>query len=117
MKITFISRTYWPKTHGGAELHFYELRKRLGGNITVYTWDNIKDRDIKVIKIPKIKLLGSLLFSVKAAREINKSDADLVLINQYWSEYSCFFLRIGKFYPNVEKCFLIFSLISAFFWV
>ncbi len=94
--IGLVSRTLWPKTFGGASKYGYLILKSFKKTfkIKTYTWEEINEKNIIKISVPKIKVLGSLLFSLKAARAINKDkDIDLVLINQFWSEYTPLFLK------------------------
>ncbi len=93
--IDILSRTYWPETMGGAEKYIFELKNQLNNQFLfkVYSWNKSDDKDVVTINVPKIKFFGSMIFSLKASRLINKSASNLVHINQYWSEYSSFFLK------------------------
>jgi len=93
--ISIISRTYWPATTGGAEKYIHELKNQLSKQhkFKIYSWNKSKDKDLITIKVPKVKVIGSAIFSYKACKEINKDKSSLVHISQYWSEYSSFFLK------------------------
>lgn len=93
--IDLISRTYWPKTLGGAEKYFYELKKRLSKeyDLKLYTWDEVSEENVIKVNTPKISLIGSLIFSLKTAWKVNNSDSKLVHVNEFWSEYTPLFLK------------------------
>jgi len=94
--IGIISRTYWPGTICGASRHLYIIKKLLKKQFKfkVYTWDKVTEPGVKQVSIPKIKGLGSLLFSLKTAKLINKDPKiKFVQVNQFWSEYTPLFLK------------------------
>ncbi len=88
-----VSRTYWPSTRGGAEKYFYEVKKKINHPVTVYTWDKVKGKDIVQVEIPKVKIIGSMIFSLKTSCLIRKKEHDLIHVNQFWSEYLSFLTK------------------------
>lgn len=87
--INYLSRTYWPKTMGGAEKYIHEIRKRTDKEYEtrLYTWDETSEKNTTIIKTPKIKIIGSIIFSLKASKIINQKKG-LTHVSQYWSEYA-----------------------------
>jgi len=103
MKIALISRTYWPYSVGGAEKILFEIKNRLvkKNDFKIITWEQAKGKDFRIVKTIKKKVIGSLIFSLNAARIANSKEFDIVHVNQFWTEYSPFFLR-KKFVTSIH---------------
>lgn len=96
MKICLISKQFYPKTIGGAEVYMYEIYKRIkkDNNITILTYDDVDYEEAEVIFVPKIHFtISSFLFSIIAGLKARFGDYDIVHINGYWAEFSGLFVR------------------------
>jgi len=96
MKICLISKQFYPKTIGGAEVYMYEIYKRIkkGNNITILTYDDVDYEEAEVIFVPKLHFtISSFLFSIIAGLKARFGDYDIVHINGYWAEFSGLFVR------------------------
>ncbi len=95
MKICLISKQFYPKTIGGAEVYMYEIYKRIkkGNNITILTYDDVDYEEAEVIFVPKLHFtISSFLFSIIAGLKAKFGDYDIVHINGYWAEFSGLFV-------------------------
>ena len=96
MKICLISKQFYPKTIGGAEVYMYEIYKRIkkDNNITILTYDDVDYEEAEVIFVPKFHFtISSFLFSIIAGLKARFGDYDIVHINGYWAEFSGLFVR------------------------
>ncbi len=110
MKITLVSRGYWPFVKGGSERFAKWLREELlkrGHEVTVVTAAKSGGEGVVPIKYPFwIPLLSSFLFSLKASKVVNSMQPDVALINAYWAEASPIFLKLPKVYVVHDVGFL-----------
>jgi len=96
MKICLISKQFYPKTIGGAEVYMYEIYKRIkkDNDITILTYDDVDYEEAEVIFVPKLHFtVSSFLFSIIAGLKARFGDYDIVHINGYWAEFSGLFVR------------------------
>ncbi len=105
MKVCLISRSFWPKTLGGAEYYMFKIFEYLKRYcVLLVTRDEVDVTDtttIKVVKTPKIRFVSSLIFGIVAGLYVRKKvNFDVIHVNGYWGEVAPLF--IDKFIITIH---------------